>query len=418
MNREQLKQVQAKKFRETFVHAYLTVPFYRRLYDAVGVSVQAVYGPANLHQLPVVTRSQLQTASILERTSVSVDAASCMPLTTSGSTGTPVTTLMDPYAAAYRNALILRFMWAYGIGASDKVCRVRGGFGFGRAESSAGKTLQRGLWGIFRTMRYRLLFYNGRIDEHLEFFYKWKPSVLVAAGSYCRSLIQACEETARPLSFRRVITSAEMLDGPTRKLIGEKFGAEVFDTFGLTEVGSIAWECPTHQGYHLEADSSVVEFLRDGETVSPGEIGEVHVTPFYQRATPLLRYSTGDMAVPLDDDCKCGRGLPMMKDVQGRVMDFILTSDGRQISPIAVVGALEGAHGVEQFKVIQSKDRSIVLLFKTKEPLVEPVVEDLQSRCRRLLGDNPLEIKHVDHLDNEGAKFRVVESKLGTQDSS
>ena len=201
-----------------------------------------------------------------------------------------------------------------------------------------------------------------------------------------------------------------MTDSSTRKLITDKLGAEVFDHCALEEIGSVAWECPSHLGYHLNAESSFVEFLRDGEPVPSGEPGEVHVTSFYQLATPIIRYCTGDVATPVDSECSCGRGLPTVKGIQGRILDFVWTTDGRQISPLAIVAALESAYGVEQYKVIQHKDLSIELLLKTNAERVEPILDDLRTRCTGLFGNNPFQIRMVDRIDRKGPKFRLVES--------
>ena len=58
-----------------------------------------------------------------------------------------------------------------------------------------------------------------------------------------------------------------------------------------------------------------------------GETGEVLLTPLDQWAMPLLRYQVGDVGSASDGDCPCGRGLPLMQAIQGRVQDLIVTRD-------------------------------------------------------------------------------------------
>jgi len=249
-------------------------------------------------------------------------------------------------------------------------------------------------------------------DSH-RFISKWKPDLLVAPPSFFRALIRVCEERQQGLSFKVACTTGEMLDSSTRKLIGDRFQAEVFSSYGLSDAGSVAWECPTHSGYHINVDSLVTEFIRDGQPVAAGEAGELCVTNLYRKAAPVIRYLVGDIAIPLDADCSCGRGLPLLKDIQGRIVDFILTEDGRQISPFAVMYTLEGIPGVAQYKVIQESDHSIQVLVKSGEIKVEPVLQALREGCRALFGDMPLTIKLVDEIENaRGRKFRLVESRL------
>ena len=333
-----------------------------------------------------------------------------MNLTTSGSTGTPVTVLLDPYGPPIADALNLRMLQAYGIGPFDRVLRYTGG-GSNSRELAAKWAVKRGLWSKYRNNRYRLLFFAGNIREHLDSLLTWKPTVLIAPGSYCKTLVEACEIAGRSLAFKVVITTAEMSDGKTRTLIRDKFHAEVFDHYANEEVGSIAWECPSHAGYHLNTDSSLVEVLKDGKSMAQGEAGEVHVTSFYQMATPIIRYATGDVAELSADDCPCGRGLGLMKNLEGRVLDFILTPDGHSISPMAVVGALETVPCISQYKVIQNRDLSIDVFVRTNQNETETTIQELDDRCRILFGNLVVRVNLVDEIEFHGPKLRLVESR-------
>ncbi len=51
---------------------------------------------------------------------------------------------------------------------------------------------------------------------------------------------------------------------------------------------------------------------------------------------PLIRYQIGDVVVPSNRKCKCGRGLPLIEHVEGREADYVLTPAGRLISGISL----------------------------------------------------------------------------------
>lgn len=161
----------------------------------------------------------------------------------------------------------------------------------------------------------------------------------------------------------------------------------------------MAWECPTHSGYHVNSDSALVELLRDGESVAPGEPGEIYITSFNQFATPLIRYATGDIAIELEGACPCGRGLPLLEEIQGRALDFISTPEGRHIPPTAVVGALETVDGVEQFKVTQDSDLSVKVLLRVGNVRASQVLSDVENRCRFLFGNLPFSTHVTDEID-------------------
>jgi phenylacetate-CoA ligase len=221
------------------------------------------------------------------------------------------------------------------------------------------------------------------------------------------------EETGRNLTLDRAISLGDLLDDATRKQITTTLAAEVYDIYGMNEVGEIAWECPTRSGYHINAESVTLEFLQNGEPVAAGETGEMHVTCFNRTATPIIRYSTGDMATSIGDDCPCGRGLPLLKGIQGRVMDFIRTKNGRFITPYVVIKSIQGAFGVEQFKVIQDDDYSVEVFIETSETRIKQVLQDVEMRCSKVLGGLSINVRLVDSIENgKGPKYRLVESRL------
>jgi len=408
MNRDELERIQAERLRETALYAYQKVQFYNELYGAANVSINSIRQANDISKLPTITRTDLQKTSLQDRTAVDVDVDSCVVNRTSGTTGLSITMLEDPYSAAYREALMLRFLWAYGVRPDDRI--VKGRYSRGAKYLAEGP----GLWGLIRRKIVKQRFFIDFNDQH-EFFSRHKPDVLIAGVHYCRALARHCESVGKSLGFRIVVTFGEIVDDPTRKLIADSFGAKVFDSYGIEEVGgSIAWECPTHSGYHINAESLVVEFLRNGESVVAGETGDVYVTCFHRRATPIIRYFTGDRARYVDDDCPCGRGLPLMREIQGRIMDFILTSDGQHVSPNLVLRTLRDTLGVEQFKVTQNEDLSIEVRIKTGTKEIETILRNVEQRCKGLFGETPLNVRPVDEMDSSGPKYRVVESRAST----
>jgi phenylacetate-CoA ligase len=417
MPREQIAKMQNDRLRRIVQHAYQNVPMYRRLYDSAGVTPCSVPNVAGVTKLPIVTKEDFRQIPLEQRTASGIDLGSCHPFTSSGSTGVAVTVLEDPASVAYAQALKLRILWEYGVRPSNKICRVWYDYGpdfIGEHNSVVHLSDKLGLWGYIRRRKMKQFPLTTRINDHLAFMLRWRPEVLISTPSYCRALARLCETNGDTLTFKLVLASGEMLDKRTRRLIGERFRAEIFDHYGANDAGgTIAWECPTHSGYHVNAESLFLEFLEDGKPVDCGESGEVHVTCFHPTATPIIRYSLDDVATPLDDLCSCGRGLPLIRDIQGRKMDFILTPDGQHISPYAVIGVLGDAAGIQQYKVLQRGDFSIEVSVKTYTKHTDPVLRDVEQRCRRLFGMMPLKVKLADSLeDSLGQKLRLVESRL------
>jgi phenylacetate-CoA ligase len=411
-SRDQLANIQTKRLREAVKHAYRTVPFYRRLYDSTRAIEDLTMNYQAFTQLPIVTKTDFRRTELKYRTANDVDTSVCMPLTTSGSTGTPIAILIDQYAAAFRDALNLRMLWSYGVRPFHRIFRSRGGL-TERIELQERRAGEAGAWGFIKNRHYTLRLFSGNIQDDLEFLSDWKPATLIAAGSYCKALAMASQTYARPLKFKLVIATAEILSKTTREVIAEKFQAEVLDHYGIEEVGSIAWECPDHAGYHVNTDSILVEILQDGQPLPPGETGEIYITSFHQKATPIIRYPTGDIGTTLEDKCPCGRGLTLMSQLQGRVLHLIQTPEGNYVAPTAIVGAIEDVRGIERFKVIQQRDFSVEILLETNKEATKEVMSELERRCKILFGDLPISIKDVGRISDKGkSKFSVIESRL------
>ncbi|MEQ1530355.1 MAG: phenylacetate--CoA ligase family protein, partial [Methylococcales bacterium] len=84
-----------------------------------------------------------------------------------------------------------------------------------------------------------------------------------------------------------------------------------------------------------------------------GESGEIVVTHLATRDFPFIRYRTGDIGVLSDDQCSCGRGLPLLKEIQGRATDFVVAEDGTVLHGLALIYILRDLPGVDSFKITQ-----------------------------------------------------------------
>ncbi len=206
-----------------------------------------------------------------------------------------------------------------------------------------------------------------------------------------------------------------MLMENMRKTIESTFQQKIYDQFGCVELGRTAWECPEHSGYHMDMDSVFMEFIKNGEEVSPGERGEIIYTGLYNYTMPLIRYSIGDVAIPSDEKCNCGRGLKLMESVEGRKDSFIQTPSGKIYSPIIWTIILRPFSQINQFKVTQEKiDHITIEIAKTKD-FTDETLTAVKERIDQYLGqeDVHFEFVLVDEISRKGnKKLKSVESKL------
>jgi phenylacetate-coenzyme A ligase PaaK-like adenylate-forming protein len=165
--------------------------------------------------------------------------------------------------------------------------------------------------------------------------HRFRPRVIQAyaraAVLFARFLQARGLEAHRPHS---IVTSAEILEDDDRRLLEEVFGCPVFNRYGCREVSVVASECPAHSGLHVMAEGLYLEIETPSGPAAPGEMGAVLVTDLLNGAMPLIRYRIGDMAAWADGPCPCGRGLPRLERVAGRVTDFLVGADGRLVSGV------------------------------------------------------------------------------------
>jgi phenylacetate-CoA ligase len=221
-------------------------------------------------------------------------------------------------------------------------------------------------------------------------------------------------EALKEVGARMVFSGAELLNEADRRLITSAFGAELFDFYACTELGWLAWECKAHSGYHVNADSVLLEFLdEDGENVAPYEKGEIVGTSLFNNVMPLIRYKLRDVAVPVNDECSCGITLPLVKSVDGRADDFLVATDGRKISPTVFFPyPFESVEWIKQFKIIQESRKKLIVQVVPKKVVEDrdQIVEKAKRKLCELFGEVEVEFEFMENipLDSSGKLKKVV----------
>jgi phenylacetate-CoA ligase len=177
----------------------------------------------------------------------------------------------------------------------------------------------------------------------------------------------------------------------------------------------IAMECPEHEGLHLSSENLLVEIIgEDGQPVAPGEQGEIVVTDLHNYAMPLIRYRIGDLAIqaPENATCKCGRGLPMISDVSGRILDMIKLADGNEIPGEFFVRFIGNKPGVVQYRVVQETLNVINVELVVNQLFNDAILNNMENDLRAVLGHQlTINIHFMEQLElTPSGKFRVTVS--------
>jgi phenylacetate-CoA ligase len=169
------------------------------------------------------------------------------------------------------------------------------------------------------------------VAAYAEALRRFEPALIDSYPSSIEPIARfAHEHGLKPARPQAVITSSETLDPPVRRLVERTFGCPVFDHYGAAEMAAFITQCRAGV-YHVNPEFGIVEILRDGKPVRPGEAGEIVATGFINPVMPLIRYATGDLAVLGSHGCSCGRAFPVVERIVGRMDDVLVTPEGRRI---------------------------------------------------------------------------------------
>lgn len=401
----ELEKIQVWNLRRILKYAYENVPFYHRRLNKAKVKPDDIKSVEDLHKIPILTKSEVQRNfnSLLSR---EISMKRCRKEETSGSTGMPLTIIAEKKASYVLTANTLRYYVENG----GKLFRDRYVLLISRRLSSErthfGSFLKH--LGIFRRVAMCI---QDPLEDIFDRLICLGPDVINSNPSFLVLLARELEKRGNVIRPRLIFSEGELLDARSRKLINSTFETGMFDVYGCREAGDIAWECSEHAGYHINMDLVVTEFVKDGEHVTMGETGEIILTPLWNYAMPLIRYKVGDFGTLGNEFCPCGRGLPLMKVLDGRSEDFIILPSGRIISPIVTLRYFENIEGISEYMIIQEKKDSFILRLVLKEGYNDEIFPQLRDRFIKGFGEDvAINFKVVDSIPREG-KLRCVVSK-------
>lgn len=405
LKKSELDKIQLKNLRAMIKHAYKNTEFYHHKFKAAGIYPNDINSLDDFSKIPFTTKDELRKYSTSTFLAHGTNLNNCIIRETSGSTGIPTKVVYDEVANDFSKAVNLRSHIENGLKIRTKWAV------FGDPHHFPKKKLFQHL-NIYNP-EYISIFDN--IDKQIDDLKEINPELIGGYSSSIRLLADAVDKgNIQEINPKIVIGTSELLDKETRKYINSVFDVKMIDHYGCVELNRTAWECQEHSGYHMDIDSVVIEFIKEMENVSNGEKGEITYTGLYNYAMPLIRYKIGDIGIPSEDICPCGRSFPLIKSIEGRKDSFMITQDGRTFSPIIWTLIMRRIPGIKQFKAIQEKKNLVKILVVKNGNFSQNTVMNIESRVKEVMGSNLKVI--VDIVESipkdKSGKIRSVESKV------
>ena len=214
-----------------------------------------------------------------------------------------------------------------------------------------------------------------------------------------------------------IITTSEKVTPAMRAVMEKAFGCRVFEEYSTVENALFASECERGR-LHVSPDVGVVEILRpDGSRCEAGETGEVVATGLLRQSQPFVRYRLGDLAMWDPEPCPCGRSMPVIKEVVGRVEDVVNGPDGRQL--VRFHGVFLDQPNIREGQIIQESLNRIRVKV-VPAPGFEPATRvDIARRVQQRLGQVEVIVEPVDQIPRTAAgKFKAVVSYVPRQEAA
>ena len=401
LSRDKIERLQEDNLRVLLKYAYENVPYYRRIFRKRGLTPSEIKGVDDLEKLPILTKADLRK-NFKDLISRNYPKSNLIRYT-SGGTGDPVIFYITTEKLSWEIAAEFRaYSWA-GYNLGDTCFLIWGS----PSDLSKRKNIISHFTRFFENI-HTVNALNQITDEILNVYVssmkKIKPKIV---RGYAHSIYLLAkfmlEKNIECAGIKSVITTAETLLDSRRKIIEEAFDCPVFDCYGSREVGAIAAECEKHEGYHVSAENVVLECTKNGEKVAPGEFGEILVTNLRNFGMPLIRYKIGDVGVQSDEICSCGRGLPLLSSLEGRMIEFLTIFDRKSnkkipISPVVFQIAL-GQLPLKQYQIFQDRlDRIIIKIVKDNGYLPKHK-EFLMNHLHHYIDNGTkIDIEYVDNI--------------------
>lgn len=405
MGRAELKRVQFARAQEIIRYAYENCAYYRASFDSAGVRPEDIRTESDIRRIPILTKKEIRenTGALVSGKYRKEDLVSAK---TGGSTGKSLTLYFDADCQEMRNAAAVRSdRWAnWELG--DKKAALWG-------NPPLADTLKKAVRNtlIDRVIYLDTLNLNRKsMGDFVDIYRRYKPTVIFG-HSHSLYIFAGFLRDNRisDLKPKGIISTSMMLMPRERAVIEEVFGCAVTNRYGCEEVGLISCECERHNGMHLNIDHLLVEFIKDdGAPAGEQEEGAIVVTDLINRGMPLIRYRIEDVGVYTERSCECGRGLPLMERVAGRVADFLLKKDGSMVAGVSLVErTLTAIKGLDQMQIVQDTVESLVIKIVRGRDFSEESALELSDEFRRVFGDIEIRIEYVDGIQQErSGKYR------------
>jgi phenylacetate-CoA ligase len=422
MPKEDLKRMQYKLLKSLVYRLYSFSPFYHERMREQNVHPDDIRELSDVKKLPFMFKRDLRD-NYPDKIFTSTQDELVRYHVSSGTTGKPTVVGYTQNDLNTWTTSLARALTSIGLGRGD-VIQVSYGYGL----FTGGLGMHYGAERIGATV---LPTSVGNTERQIELMQDLGATAIACTPSYLLPIGEVAEKMGvdikKDTKLRTGILGAEPWTDRMRVRIEDWLGIKAYDIYGTSELsGPMFTECTEQKGFHIWSDIALIEIIDpiSGESLEPGQKGELTVTILQKEALPMIRYRIGDITSMNDDTCSCGRTHPRVQRIKGRVDDMLIIR-GINVFPSQIEYALMAIPEVGQhFQIVVERkgalDDMLVRVELNKESFSDKINDLMQirqkveHRLRNALNVNVnVELVEPGSLPRfEGKAKRVVDKRL------
>jgi len=413
-SQDQWNDYQTIEFKKLVLHAFDTVPFYKNKYSNHGLTRDDLkkIDLDSLHRIPALEKDELRQFGKTSLISSRREKGGVY-FSSSGSTGTPTHILYSKkmhqrYTAASESR---SRNWAR-ITRHDS----RGMIG-GRRVVPEGTS--KGPYFRYNWSERQVYFsaYHISADtasDYAEAIRKYKLDYMTGYAMSNYFLAQFFDDNnIKVPQLKAVITSSEKLTPAMRKLFKKVYGCKTYDGYSGVEACGMISENEYGQ-LLISPDVGIMEIIKeDGSFCTPGETGEIVSTGLLNYDQPLIRYRIGDyVKLAKNQHTLCGRNMPVIEEISGRVEDTVIGPDGRKM--VRFHGIFIDIPNLINSQVIQKDyDKYVINLVISEDYEKSKFEKVINGRMTSQLGEVSVKFRYLKNLvHGKNGKYKAVISEV------
>jgi phenylacetate-CoA ligase len=402
---EKIKKYQTDQLSKLITHAYENVPYYRKIFNKLKLKPEDIESKKDLKRLPFLTKDIIKKN--LKDLKAQNYADYKFELSYSGGT-TGITS--DFYI---EKGVWLANLMAYGaimmnwVGTNSfqKGVQIEGREDFTWCYQQFGRVL---VISSFHMSDDNIETYIKKIRKLRPRYIITYPSAITILGNYMKK-----RDIKEFRSLRAIICYGETMHNSQFNFLKDVFKCNIQGQYGLREQAAMAGTCPESNNYHVFPEYGIVELInKNGKHVKKeGEKGEIVGTGFLTHIFPFIRYRTGDIGIYTENKCSCGRHYPLLKNIEGRVQDYIVSKKGH-LAPLTSVYHLIAfaSNNVKECQLYQKKKGEVIInIIKEKNYSKSDSDRIMKNFKSRAGNDFDFNINFMDKIERtKRGKFRFL----------